>query len=55
MLEIHEFWVELFPVFQNGYEFIYIYFDVATIFTLLIIFFEVPTYLLLGKKGKTFL
>lgn len=49
---IHNFWVEMLPMFQNGYEFIYIFFDVATVFSLLVIMFEVPSCLLLGKKGR---
>lgn len=52
MLHIHEFWVELFPMFQNSYEFIYVFFDFATILALLTIFFEVPAAILLGKKGR---
>jgi len=31
MLAIHEFWVELFPIFQQSYEFVYVFFDIATI------------------------
>ena len=31
---IHEFWVEMFPMFVE-YEFIYVFFDVCTVLTLL--------------------
>lgn len=53
MLEIHQFWVEMFPMFTD-YQFIYVFLDLATVITLITIMFEVPTRLLLGKKGGFF-
>lgn len=48
MLAIHEFWTELFPIFQQDYEFVYIFFDIATILTLIKMFLELPRYILTG-------
>lgn len=51
MLAIHEFWVNLFPVFKESYEFVYVFFDIATIIFLIDLFLTVPKILLLrGKK-----
>jgi len=52
MLAIHEFWVELFPIFQNGYEFVYLFFDISTIIFLIDLFLTVPKILLLGSRQK---
>lgn len=53
MLQIHEFWVELFPMFTD-YQFIYVFLDISTVLTLITIFFEVPTRIMIGKKGGFF-
>lgn len=51
MLQIHDFWVTLFPVFKNSYEFVYVFFDIATIIFLIDLFLTVPKILLFnGKK-----
>lgn len=50
MLEIHEFWVELFPIFQDSYEFVYVFFDIATIIFIIDLFLSVPKLLLLGSS-----
>lgn len=51
MLKIHEFWVALFPIFQESYEFVYVFFDVATIIFLIDLILTVPKILLFrGKK-----
>lgn len=51
MLEIHDFWVRLFPMFQN-YEFIYVFLDIETILVLISIFFELPSLILLSRKDR---
>ncbi len=51
---IRDFWIEMFPHFQNGYEFIYVFLEIASISVMFTIMFEVPTKLLLGKKGGFF-
>lgn len=51
MLAIHEFWVELFPVFQESYAFVYVFFDIATIIFVVDLFLNIPKLLLLGS-GK---
>lgn len=50
MLAIHEFWTNLFPVFKNSYEFVYVFFDVATIIFLIDLILTVPKILL--SRGK---
>lgn len=50
MLEIHKFWVELFPIFQESYEFVYVFFDIATIIFLIDLFLSVPKMLLFRSK-----
>ena len=35
MLQIHEFWIELLPIFQGDYEFVYLWFDILTVIALL--------------------
>lgn len=51
MLVIHDFWVNLFPIFKTGYEFVYVFFDIATIIFLIDLFLTVPKMLLFnGKK-----
>lgn len=37
-MPIHEFWIELCPQFQNGFEFVYYFLDVITILYILRIF-----------------
>lgn len=34
-MPIHEFWIEICPQFQNGYEFVYYFLDVITILFIL--------------------
>lgn len=51
MLQIHEFWVQMFPIFQNDYEFVYVFFDVVSIISMIKIFFTLPVYLL-GSVGR---
>lgn len=50
MLKIHEFWVNMFPVFKDNYEFIYVFFDVVSIIAMTRIFFTLPGYLLNTRK-----
>lgn len=50
MLQIHEFWTNLFPIFKESYEFIYVFFDIATILFLIDLFLTVPKILLLRGK-----
>lgn len=50
MLDIHNFWVSMFPIFQESFGFIYIFFDVVTIIFLIDLFLTVPKMLLLGSK-----
>ena len=50
MLQIHGFWVELFPNFQNNYEFIYVFLDVVSVITMIRIFIELPRNLLNGGR-----
>ena len=50
MLEIHEFWQTLFPIFQENYEFIYVFFDIATIIFLIDLILTIPKILVLGRK-----
>lgn len=49
MLKIHEFWIELFPIFQQNCEFIYYFLDVLTIISLIRAFLEIPTIILTGR------
>ncbi|MBP3707967.1 MAG: hypothetical protein J6J36_05100 [Clostridia bacterium] len=48
MYFIHNFWVETFPMFQNGYEFIYVFLDIATILSLIEAVIILPSCLLFG-------
>ena len=51
MIDIHNFWVTLFPIFKESYEFVYVFFDIATIIFLIDLILNVPKFLLLrGKK-----
>lgn len=50
MLKIHEFWVELFPIFKDSYEFIYIYLDISTILILIKLFISVPSMIIDRSK-----
>lgn len=50
MLQIHEFWEELFPVFKNSYDFVYVFFDIATIIFFFDIVLTLPKMLLLGSR-----
>lgn len=51
MLQIHNFWVEMFPIFQNSYEFVYVFFDIATIIFFIKLILTLPKFILLrGKK-----
>lgn len=50
MIKIHEFWVEMFPMFQNNYEFMYLFFDVVSILAMIRVFFSLPGYLLNTRK-----
>lgn len=50
MMAVHNFWVELFPIFKDSYEFIYVFFDVATIVFLIDLILTVPKLLLLRSK-----
>ena len=52
LLDIHSFWVELFPIFQNGYEFVYIFFDVVSILAFIEAFIVLPGRLLFGGTNK---
>lgn len=51
MLQIHDFWVNMFPIFAESYEFIYYIFDVFSILVMLRVFFELPAWLL-GRFGR---
>lgn len=51
MLDMHEFWITMFPVFKESYEFVYYILDLFSILALLRIFFELPTFCL-GFTGK---
>ena len=50
MLDIHNFWVTLFPMFQTDYEFMYLFFDVVSILAMIRVFFTLPGYLLNTRK-----
>lgn len=50
MIEIHNFWVELFPIFQSNYEFVYVFFDIATIIFFIDVILTLPKILLLRGK-----
>lgn len=49
-MPIHQFWVEQLPMFQEQ-QFIYYFFDIITILTILRILFEFPRMLFNNKKG----
>lgn len=49
MLKLHEFWIELFPIFGENYEFIYYFLDILTIISLIRGFLEIPTIILTGR------
>lgn len=51
---VRNFWIEMFPNFQNGYEFVYVFLDFATLSVIFTIMFEVPSKMLFGKKGGFF-
>lgn len=51
---IRDFWIEMFPQFQYGFEFVYVFLDLATIGVMFTIMFEVPAKMLFGKKGGFF-
>lgn len=51
MLQIHEFWTSLFPIFKDSYEFVYVFFDIATIIFLIDLFLTVPK-ILIGRSTK---
>lgn len=51
---VRDFWVEMFPQFQFGYEFVYVFLDLATIGVMFTIMFEVPAKIFFGKKGGFF-
>lgn len=48
---IHEFWVEMLP-FLQGYEFIYIFLDIVTVWVLIQAVMIIPSRLLLGGGSK---
>lgn len=50
MLEIHNFWVQLFPIFNESYQFIYVFFDIVSIIFIIDMFITIPKLLLLGGK-----
>lgn len=50
MIEIHEFWTTLLPVFKNSYEFVYVFFDISTIVFFIDLILTVPKILLLRGK-----
>lgn len=51
VIAIHNFWVELFPIFQESYEFVYVFFDIATIIFFIDVILTLPKILLFrGKK-----
>lgn len=49
MLDIDNFWRELFPIFAQ-YEFIYIFLDVVSIISFIRIIFNLPGMMLLRSK-----
>lgn len=49
MLELHNFWVELYPSLQNGYDFVYVFLDVLTILSLFRVISTLPTLVLTGR------
>lgn len=50
MLDIHNFWVQMFPMFQGDYQFMYLFFDVVSIIAMIRIFFTLPGYLMNTRK-----
>lgn len=50
MLDIHNFWVQMFPMFQEDYQFMYLFFDVVSIIAMIRIFFTLPGYLMNTRK-----
>ena len=36
MLQIHEFWVELFPIFKDSYDFVYVFFDIGDVISIIL-------------------
>ena len=50
MLKIHEFWVTMFPIFKDSYEFVYTFFDIATIIFFIDLFLSVPKMLLFRSR-----
>lgn len=48
---IHEFWVDLFPMFSE-YEFIYVFLDLLTIYVILYAVIVLPGRLIFGGSSK---
>lgn len=49
-LLIHNFWIDLFPMFQNGYNFLYYFLDILTIIALIRGFLVLPEFILTGRS-----
>ena len=49
MIHIHEFWVELFPMFQGSAEFVYFFFDALTVISFFRILTIIPELLFTGR------
>lgn len=50
---IHEFWVWMFPWFENGYDFLYVFLDITSVLVMIEALIVLPCYLLFGRTGKT--
>lgn len=50
MLEIDNFWRELFPNFAQYGEFLYVFLDIATIIAFIRIFLNIPSALLMRSN-----
>lgn len=50
MLEIHQFWVQLLPIFNESYQFVYIFFDISSVIFIIDMLITIPKLLFL--KGK---
>lgn len=52
VLKIDEFWREVFPMFQQSYEFIYAFLDITTIICLIRVTLKLPGALLFGSRKQ---
>lgn len=49
MIKIHEFWVEMFPMFVGQAEFVYLFLDAVTVVSFFRIVTMIPQLLLTGR------